>query len=372
MRNNPSKAVHAGRTTTRVRIAFLLCLAILLPALNACATYIYIPIVKRVPDGYKNIMQGEKRVAIIAEPYKGGDLGGMSAADWTRTLQGITENTLRNYGYFDFVDLGSRKRREKELVFTQTGLSPAQKQIGRELRVQGFLFIEIPAQPSQDCTINRNTIYKKVCAREVLNTEEDKWECKQEKTLNIPNDEGVMFTTVHLRIKLVNIKTGKYVSHYYSAPHRMSRKSNCPSRLSAFSAAARTAARSLASRVSPEMTKLRVPVIKDTDGTPDNLAEQVETLLELGMNWAKAQPPNYEKAGEKWRDALQASGRTSAAAYWNLAVYYWYAGDMEKAEAYFKQASQRGHLIDSEKDSIIARFRVEKRRREQEVNAGEK
>ncbi len=90
----------------------------------------------------------------------------------------------------------------------------------------------------------------------------------------------------------------------------------------------------------------------------------MKSLLSSGIKWLQTDSPNLELAKKDWEKALLVSGNSSASALWNLAIYYWSKGEVEKADEFFNKSNDRGgeDWIDSKKRNIISKFHLEKDR----------
>ena len=332
-----------------------------------CKTYIKIPVAVNISSEFSSVMQGGKSIALVAVLPDNVNMG--EYGDWDTTLHGIMTNTLRKYGYFNFVDAGSRKDRLREAAYSKAGVTATQKQLGEEMSIDGLLYIEIPRQPTHSCQVTSRTV--SYCATEVYDLEKKKWKCASQSSYI--EKFGYLTMNVTMQIRLVNVQTGQYLSRMHSETEVHQTQSNCLSFLEGFNLTAKKAAWNLAAKFSPKITPLEAPVEDGLTGVPDPLKNSVETFLDQGMAWSQATPPSYEKARDNWQKALDASSNTSVSALWNLGLYHWYSGDMTQAEECFKKAEALGKddFMDSKKQSIRSRFTEEKKRLARENKAVE-
>ena len=369
-------------------VTALIALGLLISGLY-CTVYIKIPVVSQIPSDYMKLMKGGKRIAVVARSARQLDLNQYS--NWTGVLQGTLESTLSKYGYFTLVDLAGRKDRLREIALSRSGLTADEKEIGQELAIDGFLYIDVPKQPLYDCKQHEKWTQKTKCTRKekitTPPTDSEREHARKSGTVAQPKTKTICVqktTTVHRTVfyitymtvfldgRLVNTETGQSISYTHAEPSTIT-GSSCTAHSSMFQDAADKAAGKVAEHLSPRITPLEAPVLDDMVGVPDAAADKVKAYLKKGIEWADATPPNYEKAKGEWEQALESSGLSSASAFWNLAIYYWYSGDVARAEEYFSKAERIGtfKFIKGKKMNIFSKFLHEKYRKSIEASAEE-
>ena len=354
------------------RYWFYICIfSVLTTLLYGCGTFIKIPVVTSMPRNVQRVMKGKKKVGIVLLPFKGGGLSGLGLnTDWSRTVHGAVQNAVENAGYFTVVDISSRKSRLSELGYQRSGLTEGAKEIGKELAIDAFLYIEMTSQPRKECGKELKVDWVAAGAN-VAGYVTGLGTAGKTKKLT-----GVLHLTVFVRGNLVNLETGESTQFSYSKPHKEVSKvgdRGCPSVLNGFNKAMESAGKNIALRLSPRVETREILVVSDTDHVNRNKS-RVKAYLRQGIKWAKTNPPNYEAADEAWKNALINSGNKSAAAYWNLAVFRWYKGEMDGALDYFRKAQniagpewlEKGPMIGSSKLDVISKFRAGKKRMDRE------
>ena len=359
------KSARAARPASIALLTAIVLGGILLG--SACGTYIKIPVVSRIPREYMELMKGGRKIALVAVASRGLNLN--NYGDWAGGLQGVQERTLRRYGYFQLLDLGGRDSRLREIAYSQTGLTDEQKEIGQELAADGFFFIEIPRQPAYDCKKYETFKTKTSCTKrgKIVRNNVEQYVCTEKKTVLVKSTYYVTTLTVFLKGRLVNTETAQSISPTHAEPIYQ-RGDSCVSYGRMFASAAESASESIARALSPLVSKLDVPLDDKPVGVPESAAAAVEKLLEEGVGLAD--DSQFKLARDKWKEALQRSAQSSANAFWNLAVYYWYAGDMQAAEDHFRRAERLGGIeyMDKSKMNVYSRFLHEQKRRETEIS----
>jgi tetratricopeptide (TPR) repeat protein len=171
--------------------------------------------------------------------------------------------------------------------------------------------------------------------------------------------------TLFVGARMVNVETGRAVAYSYARPYRqISSPGNlrCPSGLKAFDESLAVASQEIADHLSPKVDVYDVALETDVDEVDPGVSKIVKGYLQEGFKFAETN--NLEAASEQWEEALAESGGASAAAYWNLAAYKWYAGDMDSAQDYFRRAIRTGGpgWLDADKRETYALFKSEYRR----------
>ncbi len=359
--------------------------------LTACSTYIKIPVVASMPQGFMQMMKGGKKIAIIAAKSPDGaeysDFG-----DMTTAIQGAAENAFRDYRYFEMVDIAGRRDRLREIAFTQSGMTAEQREIGQEFAVNGFLYLEVPAPPQADCRMSTRTKQVEECV-----ARDEKGKCTRNYFRTVIISTATLTMRVSVKGRLVNLETGQMMTHLASniGAARLETDSallnalnsvrgnstgqyvneseggiaSCPSVLTSFQDAVGIAAQDLVMHLSPKIVDYNVVIEDDIAGTPDSAKDAVKGLLKAAIKWLKSDSPNFEEAFENWKQAFDLSGGQSLSALWNLAIYYWATGDLAQADQYFTKVKINPDFFDDKKMEIYSTFKAEKKRRDMEASA---
>ncbi len=306
----------------------------------------------------RTVTEGKRNVGIVAA--EGSRDGFMSdGGGWTATMEAALSNEITGRGYYDVVDISARKERLRELAYTQSGMTAESLQIGRELAVNLLLIVRPTQRPRAECRIEKRTDYAASLASMAQAAAQGN--SGQQQGLQ-KKDTGVLSLTVFVQGVLVNVETGRSLSYGNSQPFQLAADvgdPNCPSQLQAFDGALQLAAQNIASRLSPTVVTVNVPLLADTEELGPNGA-RVQGWLESGNQWAESE--NFEEAAKSWQRALNESDGESVSALWNLAVYSWYSGDYDRAEEYFDKALDGAgpSWLDGAKRQLISKFREQK------------
>ncbi|MCS7205431.1 MAG: hypothetical protein NZ853_07025 [Leptospiraceae bacterium] len=341
-----------------------------------CATAVSIKF-PQFPEGTKgqklrSVLDGKKKVAVIAkEPppaiRRSFDRLGL-ASELNETMRAAMKTKLQQYGYYTVLDIDSRNERYQELARTQTGITQAQKRLGLELEVDHLIFVNMTAIPRVECKVE--LITDAVAAAAValqLALAASGVEVKIDNTTT-SRPTGVLYLTVFLEGTIVNVETGKSISHSVQKPVRLANQAGniqCPSELVAFNQALDLATTEIANVLSPQIITLDIP-LESKDNVKIGDKKMINQLLVDGIRWIEA--GDVEQAIKSWEEALTYSGGTSKSALWNIAIAHWYSGNMEEAQKYFDLTLKIGgpNFFNSEKRRIYAIFKQEKRRIEEE------
>jgi hypothetical protein len=327
----------------------LLALPVLLVIVHCSSRGIRVNVVNSMPGNFMETMQGGRNVGIYTIESKVYNDRGRE-----KIIQGQLENAFRQAGYFNVIDISSRDTRLKEMERSQTGLTDAEIQLGREMALNGLLYLEVIGEPVSQCKTSTKKVRKKKCPT-----------C-------IPEDVTVEVKTVEYRIpmrgKLVNVETGKSI--VYTQNDAIPLSSNvdenptCPAESDAFANAAFKSATKLARQLSPYMAVINVEIGDDALGADKSVEDQVEAALKEGNKWARANPPNIPEAKKNWQSALSISNGTAIYAIWNLAVAAWSEGNLDEADAKFAKAQSAGgsKFMNSDKVNIVNKFKAEQQR----------
>ena len=343
----------------------VLSVLILFVTLLTCGTYITIPVVKDMPPQVARLMQGKRNLGVVAVPPR---INLDSRIDWSSTVQGAVVTAFDKSGYFRLIDLKGRQQRLQEIAHSRGGTTVAQKEIGKEIGADAFLFIEVTNQPKADCKTELKTDLAKagagLAALVISKGKDDGGVGIGEK-----QETGVRIVTVFVTARMVNIESGRQVVHSHSEPYKLyndAGNTQCPSELEAFDAALKVAGSKIVENLSPRIVQMEVPIESTGEGAPEATLDRVNANLSTGLQWAESR--NFERAAKSWNRALELSDNKSYSAYWNLAVYQWSQGDMDKAEEYFNEAEKNAPpgWLDQDKIDVISTFQEEKKRKEKE------
>jgi len=306
----------------------------------------------------KSVLEGKRNIGIVAAKSQGPALPG---EDWTETVEASVSAAIVERGYFNVVDVSSRKERLRELAYTQSGMTAESLEIGRELAINHLLVVKLPRQPRSECKVEQVTDYAATAlalAKSAQGSSNGEGGVQKKPT-------GVLYLTVFVQGVLTNVETGRSVSFVNTEAHRQQADvgdAGCPSALAAFDPAVKYAAGQLARNLSPTVITMNVPLMEDAGGTGN--PERVGEWLASGNQWAESR--NFDQAAQDWRRALNESNGDNVSALWNLAVYSWYVGDYDAAERYFDRALDAGgpSWLDGAKRELISRFQEQKREEE--------
>ncbi len=330
----------------------------------------------RYPEGVygeqlRSVMGAQKTLAIVA-PDAGDVLSGPFAdKDFSNIVESEVEKAITERGYFDFVDMKNRKDRLRELAKTQTGLFSVQKMIGQEQAADALLVIQMSQGPRTDCKVEHvfsvakaSWEVAKIGYRVYMESQgHGTWVMGDPTESSIPT--GVLYMTLFIKANMVNIETGRSVAYGYAKPYRQIASPgdlNCPSGLKAFDESLKVAAQEIADHLSPKIDIHEIALETDVGDVDPGAADAVQGYLKEGFKFAEKN--NLEAASEQWEEALNEAGGQSAAAYWNLAAYKWYAGDMPAAHDLFRKAMRVGGpgWLDDDKRETYALFQEEYKR----------
>ena len=352
------------------RIVYLFAASALLLGMVACfSTKVRIPVLTSAPKNVMQMMEGKKSVGVIAVRSKENFMQKLGIQiDWTKTIQGAVNNAFQKWGYYNMVDLESRREQLEQLAYSRTGMTTGAQSIGKQLNADGLLFITMTAPPLQECKIEKK-FDAAAAAMAVIDAARGTGGNSE-----IKKDTGVLYLTVFVEARLVRTTTGQVVSFQNKDPFKLDNdvgNTQCPSVLDAFGKGMDMAGERIAGKLSPRVQMLAVPIATDPVGAPDNLAKKVEGYLKAGVKFIKNKPPNFGRAKEYWERALNESGQKSASAYWNLAVIKWAEADMEGADEYFKKAERAGgpEWLTDDKISITNKFTAERTQKDKEKDA---
>ena len=329
------------------------------------------------PDGtagtrLKQTLEGKKRVAVVAKEIPPAIQRSMRAGlaeEWSDTIRASMKSALEDYGYYTILDVDSRNARYNELARSQTGLTNYQLAIGQELQVDHLFFVNMTALPRVECKTEMVTDSVAAASAALQLAMAAKGQDVKMSNQSTSRPTGVLYLTVFVEGKLVNVETGRSVSTSTTEPFKLQNQAGnpeCPSELQAFDGALKQAAKKIADKLSPKVHTVKLPIEDGVDDVKGGDKKLVQQYLADGINWIEA--GDMEQAVKSWEMAMEESGGSSSSAFWNLAVAKFAAGEVDEADQLFQRAFQAGGpgFMDSTKRATYALFKKEKQRIEEE------
>lgn len=357
------------------KIIFLI--IILLFAVNSCSSTppLKFPIYEGGKDDRVRIfLKGKRSIGIVAGKPNRGQLNKLDfSGNWATLMEAKVESALSKRGYFTIVDLAHRKERLRQLAHSQSGLTSQSLKIGKEMAVKLILVVTLTNAPKTECKIekelNRENPIGNIMSG-LVNKPKDAGEEEDgvisstlsttASTIGGKRNTGIRYFSVYIQAKMIEVETGKSLAEAISAPYRHPNQSGnleCPSVLKALDGALTVSAVKLAERLSPGLIEMDIPFSNDVSDVREPQQKRVEDSLNSGITSTKASDMN--EAGKAWLRAYSASSNQSLAATWNLAIYYWWAGQDQKAQTMFKKFfnSDNPDFVNLEKRTIWAKFK---------------
>ena len=170
-----------------------------------------------------------------------------------------------------------------------------------------------------------------------------------------------VYHAVYVNVRLVRAQTGASVESTSTALFALSRwhvfRDPCTD--DHLNEAAALAARQLAEKISPRVVLMPVPLEAGARGVPEAKRAQVEKALEAGLDAASGETPDYARSAAVWESIL-AETPGSLGALWNLALYCWSLGELDRARGYFNRALQvdDADWLDHSRREIITAFDI--------------
>ena len=346
----------------------------MLSLVPACSTVIPIQMpvypAGKKGEAVRQVLAGKRNLAVVATlPSDRISRRFAYVENWSDLIEGKVSSEFAGRGYYRIIDLKSRKDRLREIAFSKLGITAEEKELGEELAVDTLLVLEISEPPRDDCkiemhssTMSYGSTALKVGFMVGVAVLLDRAVIVTDVSPERPT--GVRYLSIYVNAKLVNVETGRAVTWAVTAPYSLQADPgdrNCPSVLKAFDGALAQLTGELADQLSPRMVEREIPLDDEAEDLSGSQVEVVERQLEDGVAWVKK--GDFELAASSWESALEESRGKSRAALWNLATYYWYLGDYEQAEDYFKQAIRYGGpdwMEESERMNIWNEFKSER------------
>ena len=287
--------------------------------------------------------------------------------NWAKMVEASASKLLTDLGYYTVIDLGSRKHRLREVASSQAGLTQSALNIGEESQAHSFFILRFTKIPEVSCKIEELSVSG-------VNTTVAVTSATVSTIFGRHNDgvvnvkpvtalTSVNYANVSLEGKLVNISTGISVSDFRSRNVRKQGQhgdQTCPDANSFLSPIIRNTVIEVVSQLSPRMGDLEVNLIRETPSKDRILLSSSEKrdmkqALKIGYDWAKE--GDLEEAKIEWDEAMRISKSSSAAAIWNLGVYYWQNGELEEAKKYFVRfKKEKRYLLNPDRKKAIVAF----------------
>ena len=332
--------------------------------LGNCATKIPILVPsfpKKKGPQLREVLRGQRNIAIFAaktDPETVKKINSETAANWESSIEAAVSQELSELGYYKIIDISNRKKRLKELAYSQSGLTSETLEIGRDLQANAFLSIRLTKTPEAQCKVedieNYTTKVLVITARSLIT--------QRAGNVNTGRPTGILYVSFFVEGRLSNVETGQSVTHFYTQTLRIASEAgtrSCTSIYKAFEHLIPNAGREIARNLSPKFLRLSVPLFSKSQDLPSSLKRKVDIHLKSGLQWAESD--NMTDAKKEWDIALKKSKNNSGAAMWNLGVYYWHVGNFEEADEYFENLKRKKpHLLDYEKRRVLAIFNREK------------
>lgn len=341
----------------KTAIKFITILFFTMLILGSCKTHtLNVTVASSVPPKFIEVMKGGNRIAVFSKKDK------RNNTDWKHQLEGAIKNELNHAGYFTIVDVASRKDRLEAIAFSNSGMTAEAKEIGKEMSVDGFLYLTTASEPKTECTRESREVKKEVC---VAKDKEGK--CTKTNIKYETKWTSTLLVNVYMEGILVNLETGRTLGHAITETQKF-RKSqkDCPSELEAIEKATEKGAEELVSRISPVMTQMEIEVFNDTDANIPN-KDQINHRLDEGAKALANDEPDYLSIISVWEDAARLADEKAPEPYWNLGIAYWKMLRMNQAEENFSKALNLGgrDFRDDQKIMNVYRtFEMEKSRME--------
>ncbi len=345
----------------------LFSLCIFLPAIFyilQCATLVPVTI-SRYPrkNGaqLRNVLEGHRNVAVVAvkaDAQTVKKLGKKVVGNWDETMEAAVGKYLGEFGFYNIVDVSSRKKRLQELAYSQSGLTQESLEIGRDLQIHIFLFLRMTRPPKIECKIEE---VEDLLAKTVAVTVRAILKHPNVSNVHVGRKTGVLYVSAFVEGKLTNVETGLSTIQFFTTTVRIPSDTGnrvCTSPYKSFENILAKAGLSIANSLSPKLYRLDVPLMGESPDLKSPLHKRIQPYLETGLKWAESGEMNEAKI--QWEEAMKLSNKKSAAAIWNLAIYYWHVGKNQKALLYFNRFKrEKPHYLDSQKRRIVSIFNEE-------------
>ena len=358
-------------TQTQKQILSILAIP-LFSIISGCATYIPVPVVTAMPPGFLQVMQGGKRIAIR-------ELAPAAAvpAEFQyspASLAASTSAAIIRARYFRIIDTDFKT---DSLDFDLTFSPEARKQIGSST-IDGTIVIQMNGIPAYNCQMADRYENRKECLKY------EGGQCVSERTYQVRISSTSARVRLPIRAVLQHIESGELILFTTQAEAEKSQSvenasASCASSSSLLTEAIAQAGVLISQRFSPTVADVEILIDDSVDDVPEEKRSAVEARLAAARKYVEAGA--FDFARDEWENALSESGDRSISALWNLGVYSWYDGDLEKAANYFQKAASladAGYAKSGKRclglsglshEEIISKFNAERRRILLERNA---
>lgn len=289
----------------------------------SCGPAATIPVLDSFPESLLRVLGGHRRLTVQLN---------QGAYETTPTFLEALEEGIKQRRYFLSLD----RRESQPGGFAETP--------GQMRGVGLLLLVDFPRRPDYSCSTFMTSETHEICVQWEKKGKNLECKKKQKITTNIYHAlDTIRLWTV---ANLMSVETSRSLVVTHHAPQSVHRTAqNTPISCLGFGAlsimAEKQAAQFLSTRVSPTIVDYRVPLLNDTQEVRSDLRVPVRDLLDEGILAFSMQP---ERAVRIWHEALDRSEKTSASAFWNLAVYQWSVRNLKEAQASFDAAFASGGL----------------------------
>lgn len=254
---------------------------------------------------------------------------------WGPVLNAKLAEELSKRGYFAIADSNTVGTRFAEFHDAGQPRPKAEREMARRVGADGILYIQYFGEPEIKCEYTQAKVLKvNECVNSACGTSEY-------SVVDFKKTMAVGIMTVPFSATLVDTRTGVSSTIRGTAGNLAAEyASDCPSNEEITKKFVRENAWRIAKTFSPKTGELEVQFETDTNGCPKPRQKEASELLNKGIQFALKK--NYREARDQWLQAAEMCEQKSPAASWNLAIYYWLAGDDNLAKEHFDRAMRLG------------------------------